>query len=332
MKFLITMGAGEVRNSFFTKAALDELAKHGEVVFNNTGSFALNKQQLIEHLNDIDVLFSGWSTARVDAEVLAAAPKLKIHAHTGGSVANFISKEEYDRGVVVLSGNDVYARSVAEGCLTYTLAALRRIGEYQGAMARGGWRPERDFNQGLIGKRIGIVGLGAISRYYLELLRWFQVDALVFTKYGSEEEIKNLGGRFATLDEIFSTCDVISLHSAMNDENRGQVTAELLSQVRDGALFVNTARAGLVDEPALLRELSKNRFHAVLDVYSQEPLPADSPYRSMPNVTLYPHIAGPTFDMREKVVFELLQDILKIGKGQTPKNAIDYQYAIRMTV
>jgi phosphoglycerate dehydrogenase-like enzyme len=332
MKFLIAMGENETRDSFFTKPALDKLAQHGELVFNKTGKHALDKQDLIAHIKDIDVLFSGWGTARLDADVLAAANKLKIHAHTGGSLAPYVSKEEYDQGIVVLSGNDIYAKSVAEGCLAYTLIGLRRAYDYIDVMRKGGWRPTPDTTQGLIGKKVGIVGYGAISRYYVDLLKWFGVDLYVYSKYITEAELKRIGAKAASKEEIFSTCDVVSLHAALNDENRGQITKELITSIKDGALFVNTARAGLVDDAALLEELEKKRFSAVVDVYLEEPLVADSAYRTLDNVIAFPHIAGPTFDMRERVVFELLEDVLRVGRDEPVKMGIPYEYAIRMTM
>ncbi|MFC4778786.1 hydroxyacid dehydrogenase [Paenibacillus sp. GCM10023252] len=332
MKILIAMGASEVRDSFFTERAIEELRKAGEVVFNETGSFAMNKEQLIAHIEDVDVLFTGWGSARVDADVLAHANSLRIHAHTGGTVASVISEQEYNRGIVVLSGNDIYARSVAEGCLLYTLMSLRRADEYLAAVRSGGWRPAVDRNRGLIGRKVGLVGYGAIARYYAELLRPFDVELSVYSKYVADEELVRIGARRATLEEIFSSCEVISLHSAQNAENRGIITAELLRSIQDGALFVNTARPGLIDHEALLQELRTGRFQAVLDVYPEEPLPADSPLRELGNTMLFPHIAGPTFDMREKVVLDLLQDVQRIGRGEAPHNAIPYQYAIRMTV
>ena len=125
--------------------------------------------------------------------------------------------------------------------------------------------------------------------------------------------------------------NLVSEHSALNEENRGSITGKLISGIQDGALFVNTARAGLIDEEPFLKELQKGRFKAVLDVYTNEPLPVDSPYRDLKNVILFPHMAGPTFDMREKVVFELLKDIIRVENSEPLKNEIPYKYAIRMT-
>lgn len=332
MKFLISTGRSPERDSFFTPEVLHKLEKFGEVSLYEGGNRGMDKEELIRAIPGTDVLFTGWGTARVDKDVMKAADRLKIHAHTGGSVASYISKEEYDAGVIVLSGNDIYAQSVAEGCLCYTLCAQRRIPAYLESVKSGGWRPTPDYTNGLIGKKIGIVGYGAIAHYYAELLRWFHPELLIASKYITDEEAECAGGRKADIREIFSTCDIISLHAALNDANRNLIGRDLLHSIRPGALFVNTARAGIVEEKAFYDEIQTQRFRAVLDVYHHEPLPTDDVLRKLPNVFLMPHIAGPTFDMREKVTLRLMDDILAIEEGKPYKSGIPYDYAIRMTI
>ena len=331
MKILVTVGDGEVKESFFTPKAKAALEALGEVEYNATGRQAYTKEELIQHVKDVDILVTGWKTPRIDEDVLRAANRLKIHAHTGGTVATMICKEEYDRGIIVLSGNDVFAQSVAEGCLAYTLMALRKLYDEVSSMKNGGWRRVPGNNCGMIQKRIGIIGYGAIAKYYIRLLKWFQPEILVVSKYITEEEAAELGVKIASAKEAFETCDIISLHAALNAENRGSVTADLLSRIKPGALFVNTARAGIVDEEAMMRELRTGRFQAVLDVYHKEPLPPDSELRTMENILLFPHMAGPTFDMREKVTLKLAEDIKAILEGREYEDYIPYEYAIRMT-
>lgn len=176
MKILVAVGDGQVKDSFFTPQVIEKLEKLGTVVYNQTGRQRFTKQELMDNIGDVDVLISGWGTPAVDSEVLQCAKQLKVHAHTGGSVASYVSKEEYERGIKVLSGNDVFAKSVAEGCLCYTLMSTRRFDEFLNSMRSGGWRLENGWNHGLIGKKIGIVGYGAISRYYMRLLSWFEPD------------------------------------------------------------------------------------------------------------------------------------------------------------
>jgi phosphoglycerate dehydrogenase-like enzyme len=332
MKFLITTGNTAERDSFFTPKVLKELKKYGELYFNETGSRGMNKEELIRAVGGMDVLFTGWGTACVDKDVMKAADRLKIHAHTGGSVASFISKEEYDTGVIVLSGNDLYAQSVAEGCLCYTLCAQRRLPAYYENVKNGGWRLQPGYTDGMIGKKIGLVGYGAIARYYAELLRWFHPELLIASGHITDEEAMKAGGRKADLEEIFSTCDIISLHEALNEKNRNMIDRTLLHSIKPGALLVNTARAGIVEESAFYDEVKTQRFRAALDVYHHEPLPEDDILRRLPNVFLMPHMAGPTFDMREKVTLRLLDDILAIREGRPYKSGIPYEYAVHMTV
>lgn len=262
---------------------------------------------------------------------MKAANRLKIHAHTGGTMATMICKEEYDRGVIVLSGNDLYAKSVAEGTLVYTLMALRKMYEDISSMKSGNWRRVPGNNSGLLQKKIGIVGYRAIAKYYIDLLKWFDPEILVASKHITEEEAKEKGIRISEKEEIFETCDVISLHGALNDENRNSITKDLLRRIKPGALFVNTARAGIVNETDLMEELRTKRFNAVLDVYHTEPLPADSELRLMDHVLVFPHMAGPTFDIREKVTLRLADDIKAILEGRPYEDEIPYEYAIRMT-
>lgn len=331
MKILVTVGDGEVKESFFTPKAKEALEALGDVEYNDTGRQAYTKEELIDHIKDVDILVTGWRTPRIDEEVLKAANRLKIHAHTGGTVATMICKEEYDRGILVLSGNDLFAKSVAEGCLAYTLMSLRCLYDEVLSIKDGGWRRNPGYNTGLIQKKIGIIGYGAIAKYYIELLQWFQPEILVVSKYITEEEAKQRGVRITTIEEAFETCDIISLHGALNEENRGLITADLMKKIKPGALFVNTARAGIVDEEAMMQELRTGRFHAVLDVYHQEPLPVDSELRTMDNVLLFPHMAGPTFDIREKVILKLVEDIKAILEGRPCEDCIPYEYAVRMT-
>lgn len=331
MKIYIAMGETAVRDSFFTPDALEKVRQLGEVKLCNQPQLSCSKEELLKEIGEIDILFTGWGAPRIDSEILAHAKSLKIHAHTGGSVAPFISKEEYDRGIQVLSGNDLYARSVAEGCLAYTLMALRRLPKVISDMKNEGWKPEIIKDNGLIGKKVGLVGYGAIAKYYAELLQWFQTDLCVYSSHVSDQELNRIHAKRASKEEIFASCDVISLHSALNDANRGMITGSLLKLIKKDALFVNTARAGLIDSPAFLEELETGRFRAVLDVYDQEPLPMDSPLRNLPNVMLLPHVAGPTFDMRKAVVLSLAQDIQNILEGRQSRHSIPYEHAVRMT-
>ncbi len=331
MKIFITVPDTPRYFGFFTDRALEALEKLGAVT-RNPYDRELTLEELVEMGQDADVLITGWSTPKIDKAAVQKMPKLKIIAYSAGSVAPVIDTDVYETGVRVLSGNDVFARSVAEGCLCYTLCALRRIEHYTAVMRDGGWKEQAFQNRGLIGKRVGIVGFGAIARYFVQLIRWFGCDVMIYSSHLSDEDAAKYGARAASLEEIFSTCDVISIHAAMNDKNAGMINRQLLSSMKPDALLVNTARGRIIDEPAMFEMLLDGKFYAALDVYAKEPPAPDAPIRQCKNAFLMPHLAGPTMDMREVVILELCQDFVRFEKGEEMKLEISCEAAKRMTV
>lgn len=313
-KILVAMPEGDVRDSFFTREAIEAAEALGSVKWNGLGRH-YTPEELRDALEVIDVCFTGWGVPRLTGHVLEKAKQLKVLAHTGGSVANICSVELYQAGVRVISGNDIYAKSVAEGVISYMLCALRRLPDYLAMTRDQGWHSGTWYNEGLLGQSLGLVGFGAISRYLLQMLKPFDMRVKVYSRYMSEEEAADLGVQKAGLEEIFDTCKIVSIHSANTPQNHHLINQGLLKRLQPGALFVNTARGMIVDEAALAEELKTGRFRAFLDVYQTEPLPGDSPLRSLENVYLMPHMAGPTIDRRPAVVKGLADDIASLMAG-----------------
>lgn len=316
---------------FFTDRAMETLEMLGTVT-RNPYDRNLTLEELVAMGQDAEVLITGWGTPKINKAAIEKMPGLKVIAHSAGSVATIIDPDVYETDVKVIGGNDVFARSVAEGCLCYTLSALRQIEHYTAVMRDGGWKSAPLQNRGLIGKKVGIVGFGATARYFVSLLRWFQCDVMIYSSHLSNEDAAEYGARVASLEEIFSECDVISLHAAMNEKNAGMITRQLLSSMKPDALLVNTARGGIIDEPAMFEMLLEGKFYAALDVYTKEPPAPDAPIRRCGNAFLMPHMAGPTVDMREVVILELCKDLAQFEKGGELKLEISSAAAKRMTV
>ena len=137
--------------------------------------------------------------------------------------------------------------------------------------------------------------------------------------------------RAESLDRVFSSCDIVSLHMARTPETYHVINKKLLAMMPDGALLVNTARGSVVDEQALADELLTGRIHAVLDVFEEEPLPADSRLRGLDNVILIPHLAGPTGDRFELVSLALIEDMKRMLNGEPLEHTIEASHAVRMT-
>lgn len=330
MKILVTMPQSEIRDTFFPPAIAKRLESIAEVEWNETGR-PFGTANLKERIKDMDVCMTGWGTERFDNEILENAKKLKIIAHTGGSVATLVSDAVYEKGITVLSGNKLYAESVAESVVGYILCSLRRMVVFQENVRNGKWPSTSAWDEGLLDQDIGLVGFGAVARNLPKMLAPFRVKIRAYDPYVKDEIFREYGVEHASLEEIFTESKIISLHVAQTPDTHHLINNALIQSIPDGALLVNTARAGIIDSAALEEELLKNRFNAVLDVFDVEPLPADSKLIGLPNVLLQPHRGGPTVDRWKIVTSNLIDDILSIFNGKKPVFGIDRDYAIAMT-
>jgi len=331
-KLLVTIPDNAVKDTFLPASVRARLERLFAVDYNETGR-QYEKEELKTLLLGYDAVLTGWGTRMLDKEVLSENMRLRLIAHTGGSVGNLVDGYAYEKGITVLSGNRLYAESVAEGTIAYMLTALRRIPDYMNRVKNGLWRTEADEWEGLLDKTVGIIGLGSISTILIEMLRVFRVKIKVYPGYEiSEETLKKLGVRKASLDEIFGSCDIVSVHAALNDETRGMIGKTHFERLKDNALFINTARGDILDEKALTEELQKNRFRAVLDVYHEEPLPENSPLRTLSNVYAVPHMGGPTSDRRPFITEALIDEMRRFFDGETGLELkITKEQAARMT-
>ncbi len=333
MKILVAIPDGSQRDSFFSDNEIKKIEALGEVIWNNkTEQFT--PEELHDMLIDKDVVVTGWGCTRLTKDVISNADKLKLLVHVGGTVAAVASPELYEKGVKVISGNKLFAISVAEGVVAYILAALRRIPFFSTNLANGKWMglsyPDI-VNNGLFGKTIGIVSFGAISKVLVKLLAPFGVKTLVYSRNLSDDIAKEYNITKVSLEDLFSKSDIITVQTALNEHTYHMIDENLLSKIKEGALFVNTARGPVVDEEALVKLLKQNRFSAVLDVYSSEPLDENHMYRGLDNVMLMPHTAGPTMDFRRLITDELINDISRFSNGQALECEIFAQNAFSMS-
>ena len=279
----------------FSQEALDNLAAFADVV-HHEGNEPANKEELIALLPDVDGLITSWGVAQLDADVMAAAPKLKAMAHMGSSVKRFVSDAFWDRGMHLTSAGISLARDVAETTLGLMIVGLKRIWPLGQFLRQGGWRESPYWDQWhsreLYNKNVGIIGASNVGRFVIDLLKPFGSKILLYDPFISAEEAQELGATKVELDELLRQSDVVSLHAPSNDKTYQMLNAAGLKSMKDDALLVNTARGTLIEEPALVEELEKGRFFAFLDVTDPEPPAKDSPLRKLDNVVVTPHIAG----------------------------------------
>lgn len=305
----------------FSEAAWRALDAFAEVIHHPKEEPA-NKADLLALLPPADACITGWDVAPIDADVLAAAPKLRAIAHTGGSVKRFVSEAVWARDIHVTSAAPALAQDVAETTLGLIIVGVKRILPLSQHVREGGWRehpawPAREVHSSVI----GIVGASNVGRRVIELLRPFHASILLYDPYVNETEATRLGVTKVELAELARRADVISLHAPALPSTRHMIDRSLLRLMKDDAVLINTARGALIDEEALVEELAKGRFFAFLDVTDPEPPAPDSPLRRLPNVVVTPHLAGCITDcthLGEMAVEELR----RFFAGEPPLNRI----------
>jgi phosphoglycerate dehydrogenase-like enzyme len=225
--------------------------------------------------------------------------------------------------VIVTNWGNSIAATVAECTLMLILMALRRASWWAIAMHReGAWKNNSTITQSLLGRRVGIHGFGGISQTLVPMLRPFTDQIQTFSPRVPDEILAKCGvSRAHSLEELFSQCEVVIELAAATPENYRMVKESHLRLIPEGGVFVNVGRGCVVDESALLRVAREGRIQIALDVYEQEPLPPDSPFRGLPNVTLLPHLGGPTRDRRRDSGVLALRNLRAFLRGE-PQEAV----------
>jgi phosphoglycerate dehydrogenase-like enzyme len=302
-------------------AAWDRLAQFAEVV-QHEGQEPATKADLLALLPGADACITSWDVARLDRDVIAAAPRLRALAHMGGSVKRVVSDALWQRGIIVTSSAPALGQDVAETTVGLILVGIKRIWPLAQHVRDGGWRetpwwPARE----LRGKLVGIIGGGNIGRHVIRLLAPFEPRVAVYDPYLPADEAARLGVTKADLDDLLRRADVITLHAPSLPETEHMIDARRLALMKDDALIVNTARGSLFDEAALVAELSRGRFFAFLDVTDPEPPAADSPLRLLPNVVVTPHLAG-CIENCTRMGEMSVEELRRFFAGEPPLNQV----------
>jgi phosphoglycerate dehydrogenase-like enzyme len=298
----------------------------GDVVWNEMDR-DYTPEELVALLPGAEAVVTSWGVPGFTPEMVAVADTLKIIGHAAGSVKHILPKAGYDRGIVVLSASTILADSVAEYTLWAMLSMQRDLYRYEHEMkdARSWTHGLRGFAHELYYKRVGLISAGLIGRKVIALLKPFHCDLLLHDPYLSEAEAEALGVRLVSMAELFATSDIVSVHAPITPETEEMIGAEHFAAMPDGALFINTARAWVVDQDAMRAALATGRIRGVLDVYDKEPLPADDPLRDMDNVFLTPHVAGFTAESRMRLVETIADDIARFFAGEAPHHAVTWE-------
>ena len=246
---------------------------------------------------DPEVLLTCWMTPPLPANL---PPRLRYVCHLSGSIKKIITREHLERGLIASNWGGSISRIVAEWALFHILSCLRRATYWTLAMHReAGWKNGGTETASLFGRRVGLHGFGQVARELTGLLRPFSCEVSVFAPdVDAAAEARYVVQRAASLEELFSESEVIVELAPLVPATAGIVSEALLRRIRPGGVFVNVGRGAVVDEVALVKIAREGKIMVGLDVFTVEPLPADSGLRGLENVTLTPHLAGPTTDRR----------------------------------
>lgn len=278
---------------------------------------------------------TGWDSPPITEEMLAVAPHLEAIIHSAGSVRPFIPESIWSSGVRIASCNDALGKGVAETTLGLIIAGLKgffpngnltRAGRWQEAIPETGFGRVRE----LYDVTIGIIGASRTGRHVLRLLSEFEAEIVLYDPTVSEADAALMGVRLVSLDELMRESDVVSLHAPALPQLRHMLGAREFSAMKDDAIFINTARGMLVDESALMAELETMRISAILDITYPEPPSMKSLFRSLPNVTLLPHIAGAISTGNFRQGSSTVDQLLELLGGQTMSGEINYDQFIFM--
>lgn len=278
--------------------SFDELQNYNLLV-ETQGCQALQPPQCVFELcADADVIVTQFCT--VTRELVDACPKLKAIGVLRGGIENVCSEYAREKGIEVFNAPGRNAEAVSDFTVGMIICEARNIARGHHGILTGRWI--RDYsNSGMIpdlpGRTVGLIGCGAIGMKVAKKLSGFDMTLLGYDPFASAERCKEAGIELVELDELMARADFVSLHARLTAENRHLINARRLALMKPTAYLINTSRAGLIDEAALVEALrAKKIAGAALDVYEHEPPQPDDPLLALDNVTLTPHMAGGSND------------------------------------
>jgi D-3-phosphoglycerate dehydrogenase len=286
-------------------------------------AYGSSPARLLELVRDVHAI-AVRSESKITAEVIAAAPLLKVVGRAGVGVDNVDVEAATERGVIVMntpSGNTI---ATAELTFTHILCGARPVPQAAASMRAGQWDRKTFSGIELFRKTIGIVGLGRIGGEVARRAQAFGMRVLAFDPYLAPSRAKGMQIESVSMDELLAQSDYITVHMPLTDDTHYMIDEAALAKCRKGVRLFNCARGGIIKEAALIEALKSGQVAAAgLDVYEEEPLAADSELRRLANVTLTPHLGASTAEAQDAVGVEVAEQIADVLNGGVIRNAVN---------
>ncbi|BBN95212.1 D-3-phosphoglycerate dehydrogenase [Deinococcus grandis] len=284
----------------------------------------MDRAETLRRLPEYDALITR-SRTKVDRELIdAAGPRLKVIGRGGVGVDNIDLEYASLRGLLVLNAPESNNVSAAELAVMHLMAAARGLTRSDSKTRAGQW-DRKYLGLELKDKTLGIVGLGRIGSIVADRAQGLRMHVVAFDPYVPDSKFERLGvTRAATLDDLLAQVDAITVHTPLTDETRGMIGAEQLARLKKGAIAVNAARGGIIDEQALVDALhSGHLFAAGVDVFVDEPPAPDHIFLGAPNLGITAHLGANTFEAQERVGAEIVSRVLDALHGDVSKGAVN---------
>ncbi|NQV43750.1 MAG: glycerate dehydrogenase [Rhodospirillales bacterium] len=273
----------------------------------------------LDRIGDAEAILLGWN---MPDDVLSRVPNLKFIAFTGIGAANFVNLDmASQRGITVTNTPGYADNTVAEHTMALMLATARNVARLDRDTRAGGWdRGHPGFD--LKGKTLGLIGLGGIGSRTAHLAQAFGMRVIAWTRNPNPERAARVGVEFKELDAVLGESDVVSLHLALTPETENLLNDKRLALMKPGTVLINTARAEIIEEAALIMALDNGHIGAAgLDVFHEEPMPADHPLRKFENVVVTPHTGFNTPEATTAIMDIAIDSMAAYFNG-TPINVV----------
>ncbi|WP_397453831.1 D-2-hydroxyacid dehydrogenase family protein [Pseudomonas lurida] len=268
---------------------------------------------MIERLKGFEVICVMRERSPFDKALLQGLPKLKLLV-TGGMRNAAIDIAAAKAQGIQVCGTDSYKHAAPELTWALIMASTRNLVAEANSLRAGNWQV--GLGGDLYGKTLGILGLGSIGQKVAKFAQAFGMRVIAWSENLTPERAAQSGVTWVSKQALFEQADILTVHLVLSDRSRGLVDAQALGWMKPGARLVNTARGPIVDEQALVQALQSGRLAgAALDVYSEEPLPADHPFRHLPNVLATPHVGYVSEQNYRQFYVQMIEDIQAWANG-----------------
>ena len=294
--------------------------------FVNPEDRVMTSAEIMKEIHDADALLC-LLTDRIDAEIIDAAPKLRVISNYAVGYNNIDVEYATKKGIVVTNTPGVLTETTADLAWALLMAVARRIPESDAFMREGrfrGWAPMLMLGSDVYGKTLGIVGMGDIGTAVARRAKGFGMRILYHNRHRRPEAERETGAEYVPLERLMAESDYITLHVPLTAETRNLISKDMLELMKPSAYLINTARGEILDEGHLLEMLRNGRIKgAALDVFQGEPLNVNPEWYGLKNAVLAPHIGSASLETRTRMAVMAAQAVIDVLEGKEPQNPVN---------